>query len=73
MSRSDITWGSLVLAGVALEAYALRDGVEGATLSEATCRAFRVRTRVGKVVFATAWTSFAAWYLVHILNFEEHS
>lgn len=68
MDTADLVWGGLLLAGAAFEAYALRNGRDGDTLSETTRRLFRVHTRPGKVVFAAAWLGFAAWYLLHILG-----
>lgn len=67
MDTADIIWGGLILAGAGFEAYALRNGRDGDTISEATRRLFRVRTRAGKIVFASAWIGFASWYLGHIL------
>lgn len=67
MESADIIWGSLLLAGASFEAYALRNGRDGDTLSETTRRVFRVRTRAGKVAFGTTWGAFSAWYLGHIL------
>lgn len=68
MDTADIIWGGLILAGAGFEAYALRNGRDGDTISEATRRLFRVRTRAGKIVFASAWIGFASWYLVHIVT-----
>lgn len=67
MNESDWIWASLILAGAAFEAYTLKNGREGDTLSETTRRAFRVRTKAGKIIFTAAWGGFATWYLGHIL------
>lgn len=63
----DLVWGALLLGGLGFEAWALRSKREGDTLSEATRRLFRVRTRAGKIVFAITWIAFATWYLIHII------
>lgn len=68
METADFVWGGLLLAGAAFEAYALRNGRSGDTLSETTRRTFRVRTPVGRAAFGLAWTGFAVWYLFHILE-----
>ncbi len=60
-------WGGLLLAGAAVEAYALIAKREGDTLSETTRRAFRVETKRGAVAFGVLWTSFSGWFLGHIL------
>jgi hypothetical protein len=67
MNTPDAVWGGLIAVGVAFEAYTLRNKRGGDTLSETTRRAFRVHTKTGKIVFATAWGGFAVWYLGHIL------
>jgi hypothetical protein len=67
MTSSDVIWGTLIAAGAVFEGYALRNGRDGDTLSEATRKTFRVRSRPGKIVFATLWVSFSAWFLGHIL------
>lgn len=68
METADLVWGGLLLAGVAFEAYTLRNGRSGDTLSETTRRVFRVRSKVGRAAFALGWTGFAIWYLLHILE-----
>lgn len=68
MDSADLIWGGLLVAGAAFEAYALRNGRDGDTLSETTRRLFRVRTKTGRVIFAVSWLGFAAWYLLHILG-----
>lgn len=67
MQSADVVWGSLIVAGAAFEAYCLRNGKPGDTLSEATRRVFRVRTRAGKVAFIVPWAAFSIWYGGHIL------
>lgn len=64
---ANIVWGGIILAGAAVEAYALLNKRSGDTLSEVTRRAFRVRTKPGAVAFGVLWTSFSAWFLGHIL------
>lgn len=68
MDAADAVWGGLLLAGAAFEAYALRNGRQGDTLSEKTRSWFRVKTKTGKVAFVVVWVGFAAWYLVHIVS-----
>lgn len=64
---ADIVWAALILAGAAFEGYALVSKRPGDTLSETTRKAFRVRTRTGALAFGSLWTSFAVWFLGHIL------
>lgn len=67
MENSDAVWASLILAGAAYEAYALKTKRSGDTLSEVTRKLFRVRTRAGALAFGTLWVSFSTWFLGHIL------
>ena len=64
----DVFWGGLLVAGAAFETYALINSRDGYTLSETTRKLFRVRTRVGRLVFGVAWCAFATWFLFHIVN-----
>jgi len=66
--NSNVVWGSLIAAGFAYEAYALLNKKNGDTLSERTRVWFHTRTKVGRIAFAVSWLSFAAWYLIHILQ-----
>jgi hypothetical protein len=68
VNTGDAVWGGLILAGAAVETYALRSARQEDTLSAATRRWFRVHTKAGAVVFAVAWTGFGVWYLDHILR-----
>lgn len=68
MTAADWTWGGLLAVGAAVEAWAILTGRWQDTLSDRTRSWFRVRTRVGAVVFAAAWCSFAVWFLAHILS-----
>lgn len=69
MEDADYIWGGLLLAGAAVEVWALRTAKAGDTLSESTRRWFRIKTsRVGRLVFAAAWAGFSTWYLLHILD-----
>lgn len=68
MNAGDAVWGGLILAGAAVETYALRTARQEATFSAATRRWFRVHTKAGAICFAVAWTGFGIWYLDHILN-----
>lgn len=68
MEDADFIWGGLLLAGAAVEAWALHTARSGDTLSETTRRAFRVNTRTGRIVFGAAWVGFSAWFLTHILG-----
>lgn len=68
MRRAENVWGAIILTGAAVEAAALVGKRPDDTLSETTRRAFRVRTRPGAAVFALLWTSFAGWFLGHILR-----
>lgn len=67
MDSSDVVWGALILAGAAFEAYALRNGRDGDTLSERTRVWFRVRTRAGRLAFGILWVAFSVWFGGHIL------
>jgi hypothetical protein len=67
MTAADLVWSGLILAGAGIEAYALRNGRDGDTLSEATRKLFRVRTKAGKIAFALPWSAFSVWFLGHIL------
>lgn len=64
---ANIAWGGIILAGAAVEAYALLNKRSGDTLSEVTRRTFRVRTRPGAAAFGVLWVSFSAWFFGHIL------
>lgn len=68
MTPADAVWGGLLLAGAAVEAFALVSKRDGDTLSERTRSWFRVNTRAGRIVFAAGWSAFAVWFLVHILT-----
>jgi len=68
MKFEDAVWAGLLLAGTAFERRAIRNG--DGTLSGATQRLFRTRTRVGKVAFAATWVTFASWYTHHIITGE---
>jgi hypothetical protein len=68
VNTGDAVWGGLILAGAAVETYALRSARQEDTLSAATRRWFRVHTKAGAIVFAVAWTGFGVWYLDHILR-----
>jgi hypothetical protein len=67
MAASDWVWSGIIVAGAAVEAYALANKRDGDTLSEVTRRAFRVRTKPGAIAFGTVWVSFSTWFLGHIL------
>lgn len=67
METADIVWAGILAAGAAFEAYALRNGRPGDTLSETTRKVFRVKTKAGALVFGTVWVSFSTWFLGHIL------
>lgn len=67
MDSADLIWGGLLVAGAAFEAYALRNGRDGDTLSETTRRFFRVRTKTGRAIFLATWLGFAAWFTFHIV------
>jgi hypothetical protein len=67
MNTSDTVWAALIVTGAAFEAYALKNGQDGDTLSEKVRKAFRVRTPSGKLVFGLTWVAFSAWFLGHIL------
>lgn len=62
--RPDRLWFSLLIAGTALEAWALRGKRRDATLSHLTRRTFATHTVPGRVAFVGAWT----WFLLHILK-----
>ncbi|MBA4865899.1 hypothetical protein H1V43_32055 [Streptomyces sp. PSKA54] len=68
MTAADWIWGGLLVAGAGVEAWALRNGRSGDTLSERTRSWFRVRTPAGRVTFAVVWVAFASWFLVHIVG-----
>ena len=68
MNAGDAVWGGLILAGAAVETYALRTARQEATLSASTRRWFRVHTKAGAVVFAVSWVGFGAWFLDHVLD-----
>jgi hypothetical protein len=68
MEDADFVWGGLLLAGAAIETWALCTARSGDTLSETTRRAFRVNTRAGRIVFGGAWAGFSVWFLAHILG-----
>jgi hypothetical protein len=68
VNAGDAVWGGLILAGAAVETYALRSARQEGTLSAATRRWFRVHTKAGAICFAVAWTGFGVWYLAHILG-----
>lgn len=68
MDLSDAIWSAVIVAGVAFEAYTLRNGKEGDTLSEKTRKVFRIHTsRAGRLAFAGSWLAFASWFCGHIL------
>jgi hypothetical protein len=64
----NIVWGALFAAGGAYEIYTIFNKKNGDTLSERTRSLFRVKTKIGKAVFTTAWLAFSAWFLVHIVG-----
>lgn len=68
MHDADYIWGGLLLAGAAVEAWALYTLRSGDTLSETTRRLFRVNTRTGRWVFGVAWCGFATWFLFHVIG-----
>lgn len=67
MEWYDWMWGGLLTAGLLAELWTLVNRARGDTLSERTREWFRTHTRPGRLVFAVAWTGFAAWFFVHIL------
>lgn len=68
MDLSDSIWGVITVAGVAFEAYALKNKIEGDTLSEKTRKVFRIhQSKAGRIVFGTGWLAFAGWFWGHIL------
>jgi hypothetical protein len=67
----NVAWGVVLGSGVALEAYALRYGQQGDTLSERTRAWWRVDTRPGRIAFTACWAGFSTWYLLHILKPQE--
>ncbi len=74
MTVYDYTWGSLLLAGLAFEGWALAHSKRGDTLSEFTRKWFRTGdagvttgSKVGRTIFAVVWVGFAGWYTWHIL------
>jgi hypothetical protein len=68
VNAGDAVWGGLILAGAAVETYALRSARQEATLSAATRRWFRVHTKAGAIVFVVGWVAFSAWWIDHILR-----
>jgi hypothetical protein len=68
MTDADYIWGGLLLAGAAVEAWALWTAKPGGTLSESTRRWFRVNTRAGATLFGLGWASFSVWFLFHIVG-----
>ena len=67
MNAGDAVWGGLILAGAAVETYALHSARQEDTLSAATRRWFRVHTTAGKVVFVGGWVAFSAWWIHHVI------
>ncbi|WKX70020.1 hypothetical protein [Streptomyces sp. XD-27] len=68
MELANAVWGGLLVAGVVFEVWALNNGTSGDTLSERVRAWLRTHTRPGRALFAVAWTGFAVWFLLHILN-----
>jgi hypothetical protein len=68
MDRSDFVWGGLLLAGVAVEAHALRTAQSADTLSGRTRKWFRVDTVTGKIIFTGGWVVFSCWFVDHIVG-----
>ena len=60
-------WGGLLAAGAAYEAYGIHGDVEGDTLSEVTRELFHTSHPVGKAIFLTAYLTFSAWFVPHII------
>ena len=67
MNPGDAVWGGLILAGAAVETYALRTAQQEATLSAATRRWCRVHTKAGKVLFVGGWVGVSAWWIHHVI------
>lgn len=65
--RNDLIWLSWLLLFAIFEGRALLDPRLGDTLSERVRAWFRTKTTPGRVMFATAWVTFAVWFLIHIL------
>lgn len=63
-----LVWGALAGAGIAYEAWALRDPREGYTLSEVTRALFRVEHPAGKAAFLAGYVGFSAWFVPHIVR-----
>ncbi|MFF9271160.1 hypothetical protein EF919_18065 [Streptomyces sp. WAC02707] len=68
MNAGDAVWGGLILAGAAVETYALRTARQEDTLSAATRRWFRVHTKAGAFVFVGGWVAFSVWWIRHIVG-----
>jgi hypothetical protein len=68
VNAGDVVWGGLILAGAAVETWALRSARQEDTLSAATRRWFRVHTKAGSIVFVVGWVAFSAWWIDHILR-----
>lgn len=68
MSTGDAVWGGLILAGAAVETWALRTARQEATFSAATRRWFWVHTKVGAAVFVVGWVAFSVWWIDHVIN-----
>jgi hypothetical protein len=64
----DVIWGALLLAGAAYELFAIRNRLDGDTLSERLREWLRTRTRTGRAVFLTAWLALALWFPLHITD-----
>jgi hypothetical protein len=64
----EILWFGWVLAFVIIEGIAIRNDIDGDTLSEHIRKWFRIDTRPGRTVFLIAFGGFVAWFAVHILT-----
>ena len=61
-------WGTMLVIGLAFEAYAIWSKKQGDTLSEHTRRVFFVNTKAGRAVFTVFWAGFSVWFLLHIVT-----
>lgn len=68
MTWPDAIWGVLLLTGAAYELFAIRNCLDGDTLSERLREWLRTRTRTGRAVFLAAWVVLALWFPLHITD-----
>lgn len=60
-------WAAVAAAGVVLESYALRRGLDDATLSATMRKVFRTDTRKGRALFTVALGGVGLWLHRHVI------